>query len=107
MTHETNHTTKEAVAPRDWTSKDIRKRCIDADVTYGTIARELGVNRRTIAKIARGEATSDRIRHGIARALGVSVKDIWPSVYVTGTGPRKRGRPFGSKTKRGERAARK
>ncbi|HBJ88012.1 MAG TPA: hypothetical protein DDZ88_29980 [Verrucomicrobiales bacterium] len=106
MAQGTNHTTKETEIPKDWSSKDIRKACIDADVTYGKIAKELGVARDTVGKITRGQAVSDRVRHAVARALGVSVKDIWPSVYLSG-GPRKRGREFGSKTKRGERAARK
>jgi lambda repressor-like predicted transcriptional regulator len=36
---------------------------------------------------------SHRLRMAVAEAAGIDIQRIWPSTYIYGGGPRKRGRP--------------
>ena len=56
------------------------------------IAKKVGVTRRAIGMTIDGHSASHRLRVAIAEAIGIDIKEIWPSVYTTG-GPRGKGRP--------------
>jgi len=87
---------KEQTKARDMTPLEIRKALLDAHGGLGAqavIARRKKVDRSTVSKVVDG-APSDSIRRAIAEYAGIDVKIIWPSIYLYGGGPRKRGRPF-------------
>jgi DNA-binding XRE family transcriptional regulator len=59
-------------------AKRIKHLMVDADLTGGVIARNIGVTRQSINLAIRGEIKSPRLRKVIAKALGKKVIDLWP-----------------------------
>ena len=57
------------------------------------IASELQVSKTAVYRTIEGKLVSDRIRRAIADEIGLDVARIWPSTYLYGGGPAKRGRP--------------
>ena len=71
---------------------EIRVKFLRVGVSQLAIARKLGVTHTAIYLVIEGRSVSDRIRRGIAEAINLDVRVIWPSTYLYG-GPRKAGRP--------------
>lgn len=66
-------------------------------VTQSGMARDVGIRPQIVNRVIDGITTSDRVRKHIAKTLDIDIKRIWPSIYLYGGGPRKPGRPRGSK----------
>jgi transcriptional regulator with XRE-family HTH domain len=60
------------------TSKQVKKRLIDLDLTQAEIARRGGVSKSAICQTIRGRIISARLRRTIAEAMGLPVEKIWP-----------------------------
>lgn len=87
---------KEQTQARDMTPFEIRKALFEVNRGPGAqavIARICHVNRATVSKVIDG-APSDPVRRAIAKYIDVDVRTIWPTIYLYGEGPRKRGRPL-------------
>jgi len=76
----------------DMMPDEIRIAMIRAGVTQAELARRNNVKPISINRIIMGLSVSDRVMRSIAEAIGIDVKRIWPSIYLSG-GPRKPGRP--------------
>ncbi|WP_183355983.1 helix-turn-helix transcriptional regulator [Geomonas silvestris] len=61
------------------TTKKIKKLLVDADVSQSDIARMAGVDRSAINHVIAGRGKSPRLRIFVARALGVSIEELWPN----------------------------
>jgi DNA-binding XRE family transcriptional regulator len=53
-------------------------------ITYGDIARKLGVSRKTVCVVACGFERSERIQAALAEAVGKSVQELWPEKEKAG-----------------------
>ncbi|MBI5582523.1 MAG: helix-turn-helix domain-containing protein [Deltaproteobacteria bacterium] len=82
----------------DMPPQEIRIALLRRKVSQAALAREIGVNQTSIYRVIEGHVVSHKIREAIAKAAGLDLKQIWPSTYLYGGGPRKRGRPFDRKT---------
>lgn len=60
-------------------TKKIKKLLIDCDLRMVDLARQIGESRIIISHIIYGRRFVPRIRKKIARALGVSLEEIFPS----------------------------
>lgn len=58
---------------------EIQYRMKRAGVTQAAIAEKLGIKPPTVCNVIKGTATSARVKTAIAKALGLSVDEIWPS----------------------------
>ncbi|MDX9785482.1 MAG: hypothetical protein RBT11_01805 [Desulfobacterales bacterium] len=79
--------------PKDMSPQEIRVAMLLAKVTQAELARRLCVSPSMINRVIDGLTVSDRVRRGIASAINMDVKTIWPSTYIYSE-PRKQGRPF-------------
>ena len=86
-------------------SLQIKILLLENNITQSEIARSLGVTPQTIWRVIDGRDISHRVRTAIAEAIGKDLKILWPSTYLYGGGPRKRGRPFSEETKRSRKRA--
>lgn len=77
----------------DMEPDEIRIKLIRAGVRQSALARKLEVSQSMINRVIEGLVVSDRVRRGIAEAINMDVKTIWPSTYLIYGGPRKAGRP--------------
>lgn len=84
----------------DMPPQEIRIALLRRGVSQSGIARDLGVKPASVLKVIEGHLVSHRIREAISLAIGIDLKLLWPSTYLYGPGQRKRGRPFGSGTKK-------
>lgn len=85
-------TALEAETPRDWHKADVIAALHKANITLAQVARGLGVKPSNTSKVF--ATPYPRMERGIAKALGVTAKDIWPSRYTADGRPnRHRGRP--------------
>jgi len=73
---------------------------LEAGVTQSEIARKIKVTPQTVNHVVNGRFASHRVRTAIAEAVGKDLKVIWPTIYLYGGGPRKRGRPFSEDTRK-------
>lgn len=79
---------------KDMDPKDIRIALLrQGKHMQAKIAKELGVRSSSVSNAVDGRMVSHRIRQAIAEKAMIDIKRIWPSVYLYGGGPRKRGRP--------------
>lgn len=75
------HAKIEKVAPR---TDAVRELCAQRKaaraINYAQVARNLGVHYSTIYHTLAGKPyfSSPRVRRGIAQALGLRVRDLWP-----------------------------
>ncbi len=81
----------------DMDPKEIRIALFRVGVSQSGLARYLGVSVSMVNRVIDGTGVSDRIRKQIAKTIDIDIKRIWPSTYLYGGGPRKAGRPFGSR----------
>ncbi len=77
----------------DMSPQDIRIALLKRKETQAGIARLCNVSKTAVYRTIQGKTTSHRIRSAISERTGMDVKAIWPSVYLYGGGPRKKGRP--------------
>ncbi len=63
-----------------------------AGISQADLARAFEVSSSMISQVINGKP-ADRIRRGIADAIKIDVKAIWPSTYIIQGGPRGPGRP--------------
>jgi transcriptional regulator with XRE-family HTH domain len=59
--------------------KDIRRRCLDIDITYSQIAEKLGVSRSLVTHVVAGRRAHSAVRAEIAALCGVSIEQLWES----------------------------
>ena len=73
-------------APMDMEPQIIKAKLIEAGVANVTIARRLDppVNPSAITQIIKGNMRSDRVRRAIAEAIGINIREIWPSIFSKG-----------------------
>lgn len=76
----------------DMPPPEIRIALIRAGITQAEIARQTKVVPSHVCRVIDGTDSNDRVRRAIAAAVGISIKRIWPSIYLNGE-PRKPGRP--------------
>lgn len=58
--------------------RDIRALAVKRGVTWATIAQAYGCSVQHVSCVARGTRDSPAVRRAIARALGISVREIFP-----------------------------
>ena len=78
----------------DMPPQEIKIALFRKGISQTSIARDLGVSVPSVHRIIEGKNVSHRIRTAVAEAIGKDLKEIWPSTYLYGGGPRKSGRPF-------------
>lgn len=78
----------------DMPPQEIKIAMLRHGVTQSGLARDIGVTVPSVHRIIENKNVSHRIRAAIAEAIGKDLKEIWPSTYLYGGGPRKRGRPL-------------
>jgi len=85
----------------DMPPNEIRIEMIRKGVTQSGLARDIGVSVQGVHMTIEGKSVSHRVRTAVAEAIGKDLKEVWPSTYLYGGGPRKRGRPVckGKKTR--------
>lgn len=76
----------------DMSPKEIKIKLLKSEITQAELARRLSVSPSMIARVIDGNSVSDRVRRGIANAVGIDVARIWPSAYLYNK-PRRPGRP--------------
>lgn len=77
---------------QDMPPEEIKIAMIRARVSQVSLARQNNVSPITINRVIMGLGVSDRVMRSIAKAVGIDVKRIWPSIYLYSE-PRKPGRP--------------
>mgnify|MGYP001093293609 CR=1 FL=1 len=77
----------------DMPAEQIKAALLLRGIAQVDVARSLGVSYSMINKTIEGRSVSHRVRTAIAEAIGKDLKEIWPSTYLYGRGPGKRGRP--------------
>jgi lambda repressor-like predicted transcriptional regulator len=77
----------------DMEPNEIRIEMLRRGVTQSGLARDIGVTVQSVHRIIENKNVSHKIRMAVAKAIGKDLKEIWPSTYLYGGGPRKRGRP--------------
>jgi len=73
---------------------NIKVLMLKSHVTQAEIARKLGITIQTVNQVIHGRFNSHRVHQAVAEATGKDIRAIWPTVYLYGGGPWKRGRPF-------------
>jgi lambda repressor-like predicted transcriptional regulator len=64
-----------------------------AGVGQKDIGDALGVTRQAVHHVIQGRFVSHRIRQAISEAIGIDLKQLWPSTYLYKDGPGRPGRP--------------
>ncbi len=77
----------------DMPPHEIRIALLRHHETLADIARICRVSKAAVSRTIYGKSSSHRIRIVIAAKVGLSIEKIWPSIYLYGKGPRKKGRP--------------
>jgi lambda repressor-like predicted transcriptional regulator len=77
----------------DMSPNEIRIALLRKGVTQSGIARDQGVSAQMVYQVIERKNISHRICEAIGDAIGKDLKEIWPSIYLYGGGPRKPGRP--------------
>ena len=77
----------------DMSPQEIKIALLRKGITQSAIARSEGVSSQMVHRVIEGKNVSHRIRKAVARAIGRDPKEIWPSIYLYGSGPRRPGRP--------------
>ena len=80
---------------KDMLPVEIKVALLRAGIAQAGIARDNGVTVGHVNMVILGASVSHRIRTAISKATEKDLKEIWPSRYLYGGGPRKRGRPVG------------
>ena len=55
----------------------IRTAFLNTDRTFADLARQLKTSRGMITHVAKGRRVSRRVRYALARALGMSYRQLW------------------------------
>ena len=66
------------------TEKEIRKAFIDHDVSNAIIARQLNVSANAVSLVLQRKQKSTRIATAIAKAIGKSLKEVFPRYHIRG-----------------------
>ncbi len=82
----------------DMAPQEIRIALLRRKETQAGIARLCNVSKTAVYRTIHGKTTSHRIRSAISERTGMDMKAIWPSTYLYGGGPRKKGRPASRRT---------
>lgn len=77
----------------DATPLEIRIALLRNHVTQTGIAQYCNVSKTAVSRTIYGKSASHRIREAIAFKTGIEIDKLWPSIYLYGSGPRKKGRP--------------
>ena len=80
--------------PKDMRPEEIRAAMHLKKTSQVEIARALGRSKTLVNRVITGLTRSDTVQREIAKAIGMEVERIWPSVYLNGQA-RKPGRPMG------------
>jgi len=60
------------------TKLKIRVLLLEQDKNFASVARELGVDRTLVYRVAAGERKSPRVRRALARIVNMRVEELWP-----------------------------
>lgn len=74
---------------------DIRIALLRKGYTNAQVARDLGLERKTVSNVVHGYGKSRRVANAVSRITGIPVEALWPGVYS-----RDRGRSGSPATRR-------